>query len=249
MTLVSSRVSSRVSRRVSNVLDPDGHHGTGVTSAIRRHPSGVLLVAQLLAVLAYPFADNNALGRALLGLVGTAVVLIALWAVRRTPALGWIAGLLGGPALVFTVLEAFFPDTDALALCSAMLHAPFYFYVSYGMIRYLFHDDRVTTDELYATGAAFTVVAWGFAYVFVACQVVWPGSFVGAKGNETHTFFDLLFLSFTNLTSVGLSDILPALGHARSLVMVEQVAGVLYVALVVARLVGLTVARAARQDS
>ena len=231
------------------VLDPDQHpavRAAGVCSG--RHPSGVLLVAQLLAVLAYPFADNNALGRALLGLVGTAVVLIALWAVRRTPALGWVAGLLGGPALVFTVLEAFFPDTDAIVLCSALLHAPFYFYVSYGMIRYLFHDDKVTTDELYATGAAFTVVAWGFAYVFVACQVVWPGSFVGAQANETHTFFDLLFLSFTNLTSVGLSDILPALGHARSLVMVEQVAGVLYVALVVARLVGLTVARAAKQD-
>jgi hypothetical protein len=57
----------------------------------------------------------------------------------------------------------------------------------------------------------------------------------------------MLFLSFTNLTSVGLSDILPVLGHARSLVMIEQVAGVLYVALVVARLVGLTVARQANR--
>jgi hypothetical protein len=45
---------------------------------------------------------------------------------------------------------------------------------------------------------------------------------------------------------VGLSDVTPVLAHARSLVMVEQVAGVLYVALVVARLVGLTVARSAR---
>jgi hypothetical protein len=149
--------------------------------------------------------------------------------------------------MVFSVLEAFFPDSDGVVLTSALLHAPFYFYVSYGMIRYLFHDDRVTTDELYATGAAFTVVAWGFAYVYVACQAVWPGSFVGAGGAEAHRFFDLLFLSFTNLTSVGLSDIVPILGHARSLVMVEQVAGVLYVALVIARLVGLTVARAANR--
>jgi hypothetical protein len=45
---------------------------------------------------------------------------------------------------------------------------------------------------------------------------------------------------------VGLSDITPTLEHARSLVIVEQVAGVLYVALVVARLVGLTVARSVR---
>jgi hypothetical protein len=207
----------------------------------------VLLGAQLLAVLAYPFSDGSTLGRAFLGAMGTCVVLIALWAVRRTPALGWIAALLGGPAMVFSVLEAFFPDTDGVVLTSSLLHAPFYFYVSYGMIRYLFHDDRVTTDELYATGAAFTVVAWGFAYVYVACQAVWPGSFVGAGGAEAHRFFDLLFLSFTNLTSVGLSDIVPILGHARSLVMVEQVAGVLYVALVIARLVGLTVARAANR--
>ena len=60
------------------------------------------------------------------------------------------------------------------------------------------------------------------------------------------SWFELLFLSFTTLTSVGLSDVTPVLAHARSLVMVEQVAGVLYVALVVARLVGLTVARSAR---
>ena len=67
-------------------------------------------------------------------------------------------------------------------LASALLHAPFYFYISYGMIRYLFHDDKVTRDELYATGAAFTVVAWGFAYIYVAAQVVWPGSFVAYDG-------------------------------------------------------------------
>jgi hypothetical protein len=91
------------------------------------------------------------------------------------------------------------------------------------------------------------VVAWAFAYVYAAAQVVWPGSFVGADGNDQE-WFNLLFLSFTNLTSVGLSDVLPVASHARSLVMVEQVVGVLYVALVVARLVGLTVARAAARS-
>jgi hypothetical protein len=216
------------------------------THLLRDHPSAVLLAVQLFAVLAYPFFDDSPVGRGVLGVVGTAVVLIALWAVRRTPALSWVAVLLGGPAMVFTVLEAISPSTDAFVLASAVLHAPFYFYVSYGMIRYLFHDDRVTRDELYATGAAFTVVAWGFAYLYVAAQVIWPGSFTGVSGASERTWFELLFLSFTTLTSVGLSDITPALEHARSLVIVEQVAGVLYVALVVARLVGLTVARSVR---
>ena len=230
------------------MLDPDSHPASGLVGAVRRHPSGILLLAQLLAILAYPFSDGSTIGRAFLGAIGTGVVLIALWAVRRTPALAWVAALIGVPAVLFSILEAVVPDQDWVVLTSALLHAPFYFYVSYGMIRYLFHDDRVTTDELYATGAAFTVVAWGFAYVFVACSVIWPGSFVGTEGRTSHAFFDMLFLSFTNLTSVGLSDILPVLGHARSLVMIEQVAGVLYVALVVARLVGLTVARQASRN-
>jgi hypothetical protein len=52
-----------------------------------------------------------------------------------------------------------------------------------------------------------------------------------------------LFLSFTTLTSTGLSDIVPVTDHARSVVMIEQLAGVAYVALFVSRLVGLTLGR------
>ena len=216
---------------------------TGAWSSLRGHPSGVLLVGQLLVVLAYPFLDSSTSGRASLGVVQMVVVFSAVAAVRLTPALSWVALLLGVPAMVFAVLEAVEPDTDWIVLTSALVHAPFYFYVSYAMLRYLFHDDRVTRDELYATGAAFTVVAWAFAYVYAGAQVVWPGSFVGENGDH-QPWFNLLFLSFTNLTSVGLSDVVPIDGHARSLVMVQQVAGVLYIALVVARLVGLTVVRA-----
>ncbi len=206
---------------------------------LRTHPSAVLLFAQLVAVLSYPFLDGSTAGRAGLGVVQMLIVLLALYAVRRTPTLTWVGVLLAPPAMIFTVLEAFSPTSDPIVLGSAALHAPFYFFVSYGMIRYLFHDDKVTRDELFATGAAFTVVAWGFAYVYAAAQVLWPGSFTASGGNDECSWFELLYLSFTTLTSVGLSDVTPVLDHARSLVMIEQVAGVLYVALVVARLVGL----------
>ena len=215
---------------------------------IRTHPSAVLLFAQLVAVLLYPFLDSSTAGRAGLGVVQLVIVLIALYAVRRTPTLTRVGLLLAPPAMVFTILEAISPASEAVVLGSALLHAPFYFFVSYGMIRYLFHDDKVTRDELFATGAAFTVVAWGFAYVYAAAQVVWPGSFTGVGGRDATSWFELLYLSFTTLTSVGLSDVSPVLDHARSLVMIEQVAGVLYIALVVARLVGLTVARQAYRD-
>jgi hypothetical protein len=217
--------------------------GTGATSAraLRDHPSAILLAAQLIFVLAYPFLADSTWGRVALGVVQPGIVLLAVYAVRRTAALSWVALLFGLPAVVFSVLEVVRPESGVIIVGSALAHVPFYFFVSYAMIRYLFHDDRVTRDELFATGAAFTVVAWGFAYLYAAAQVLWPGSFVGAGGPGDRSWFDLLFLSFTTLTSVGLSDVLPVLPHARSLVMLEQVAGVLYVALVVARLVGLTV--------
>jgi hypothetical protein len=208
----------------------------------------VLLFAQLVVVLAYPFLDGNVAGRAVVGVVQIAVLLIAIWAVRRTPALSWVAIWLAGPATVFTILEAVDPDLGWVVLLSAAFHVPFYFYVSYAMVRYLFHDDKVTRDELYATGAAFTVVAWAFAYLFNAAQVLWSGSFDGTTGTD-QSWFELLYLSFTTLTSLGLSDIVPVGDHARSLVMVEMVVGVFYVALVVARLVGLGASRRMRGSS
>jgi hypothetical protein len=205
-----------------------------------QHPSALLLMAQLLAVLAYPFLDTSRAGSAVLGVISMVAVGLALWVVRSTPALTFIAVALGVPALMMTVLEAVMPGETWVVLTGALLHAPFYFYVFFGTIRYVFHDDKVTTDELYAIGAAFTVLAWGFAFVYVALEIIWPGS-IEPLSNGTGRFFDLLFFSFTNLTSVGLSDILPTASHARSVVMVEQVIGVLYVAMIISRLVALNV--------
>src|SRR5215217_8896331 len=56
------------------------------------------------------------------------------------------------------------------------------------------------------------------------------------------SWLELLFLSFTNLSSTGLSDVVPVTGQSRAVVMIEQVAGLGYVALFVSRLVGLTIA-------
>ena len=192
---------------------------------VTAHPSGMLLGAQLLQVLAWPFLGGSKVGGAFLGVIGMLAVGSAVLAVRRTPHVSRVVFFLGAPTIVFTLLEAIFPSTDPIVLVSGLLHAPFYFYVSYAMLRYLLHDDVVTTDEYFATGAAFTVVAWGFAYLFVVTQVVWPDSFSNAEGFR-FTWFELLYLSFSTLTSVGLSDIVPVGEQARSVVMIEMMVGV-----------------------
>lgn len=211
---------------------------------MRAVPCATLLVVQLLGVLLYPFMEGAEVGRALFSLFGLLVLVLAVVAVRSTPALTWVSITIGLPVVVLTVMEAANPDSSSIALWSGVFHALFYFYTSYGLIAYMFADNWVTRDELFATGAAFTVAAWGFAYVYSVTQIIWPGSFIAAVDSAApRTWMELLYLSFTTMTSTGLSDIMPVLPHARSFVMIEQVGGMMYVALVVARLVGLTIAR------
>jgi Ion channel len=61
------------------------------------------------------------------------------------------------------------------------------------------------------------------------------------NAGRDRTWVELLFLSFTTLSSTGLSDVIPITPFARALVMLEQLAGVAYIAMVVSRLVGLLV--------
>jgi hypothetical protein len=132
----------------------------------------------------------------------------------------------------------------ALDAYSAPLHAAFYFYAAYSLLRYTLADSRVTSDELFATGATFTLVAWGFAYTYQYVQAVSAGAFIAAQHPDApRTWMELLYLSFTTLTSTGLSDVTPITGWARSAVMFEQLAGVAYLAMVVSRLVALRAAR------
>lgn len=217
---------------------------TGRLSRIWDQPSAVLLVAQLGSVVLFPFMEATPLGRAALSTIGLAILFLAVRAVRATPALTWIAIVLGLPLIGLTIWEGVDSANAPVVFLSSVLHSAFYFYTSAALLGYLFRDRFVTSDELWATAATFTVVAWAFAYLFMAVQVVWPGSFTAAVAPEAQrTWFELLFLSFTNLTSVGLSDIVPILPYARSWVMIEQVAGLLFVALVISRVVGLTISR------
>ncbi|HEY0475418.1 MAG TPA: potassium channel family protein [Kribbella sp.] len=214
-----------------------------LVGSARRHPSAILLVVQLLGVLVYPAMEGSRTGRVAFEILGIVVLVLAVFSVRSTPGLTWVSIGLGVPAVVLSLVDAFRP-TDAVVPVSGAFHAAFYFYAAYSLLRYMLSDHDVSADELYATGATFTLVAWGFAYLFVFVQALQPQSFTAAiNPAQDRTWMELLFLSFTTLSSTGLSDIVPISSWGRSVVMLEQLAGLGYVAMVVSRLVGLTVAR------
>jgi hypothetical protein len=216
-----------------------------VLRTIRREPSAILLAAQLAAVLLYPFMETSDVGRALFSVFGIAILALVLLAVRSTSAATWFGLALGLPATVLLLIQAVTGD-DALLPYSSALEAILYFYAAGALISYMLADHVITRDELFAVGATFTLVAWAFAYSFTVCQAIEPRSFIAAiDPNADRSWMELLFLSFTTLSSTGLSDVTPVKPFARSIVMIEQLAGIAYVAMVVSRLVGLMVMRRA----
>jgi hypothetical protein len=209
----------------------------------RRQPSAFLLAAQLAGVLLYPFMEDSDVGRALFSVFGIGILGLVLLAVRSTPAGTWFALLLGLPATVLLLIQAATQSDDLLPYSSA-LEAILYFYAAGALIAYMLADHIITRDELFAVGATFTLVAWGFAYLFTVTQAIEPESFTAAvAATSDRSWTELLFLSFTTLSSTGLSDVVPVKPFARGLVMIEMLVGLTYVAMLVSRLVGLTIMR------
>jgi hypothetical protein len=206
----------------------------------RRQPSAILLAVQLAGVLLYPFMDGRGGGRALFSLFGFVVLALVVFTVRSTQSFTWVSVLLGIPAAILLLIQAVTGD-EALVPYSSALEAVLYFYAASALIRYMLADHEITRDELYAVGATFTLVAWGFAYVYTTWQAIEPGSFIAAIHPEAaRSWMELLYLSFTTLTSTGLSDVVPVDPFARALVMMEQLAGLAYVVMLVSRLVAMT---------
>ena len=206
-----------------------------------REPSAILLAAQLAGILLYPFMEGSDVGRALFSVFGIAVLGLVFRAVQSSPAHTGVAVVLGFPATVLLLIQAVTGSDDLLPYSSA-LEALLYFYAAGALIAYMLADHVITRDELFAVGATFTLVAWAFAYTYTVVQAIEPGSFIAAKdAADDRTWIEMLYLSFANLTGTGLSDVVPVKPFARSVSMIEQMTGLTYIAMLVSRLVGLTV--------
>jgi hypothetical protein len=210
---------------------------------LRFNPSAYLLAAQLLMLILYAIFDGLHSQRAIISAFSVVVLVMVVWVAIHSPAINWLVWSIAVPSFVLSLLSAIFANTNLL-VWSSLLDAFLYFYAAASLIVYMLGDDKVTTDELFAIGATFTLLAWGFAYLYLVCQTLLPGSFASPYiTDRPFTFIEYLFLSFSNLSSTGLSDLVPVTAWARVLVMLAQFFGVGYIAIVVSRLIGLTISK------
>ncbi|MCA1246795.1 ion channel [Massilia sp. MS-15] len=206
-----------------------------------RHPSAILLLVQLLGMLLYPFIEGEPAGHGVLNVFGVLVLALTIRMVRRTPGETRVSIALAVPIVILLLLQSVFDLRSTLLAWSSALEALFYFYAAGSLIAYMMGDRQATTDELFAAGATFTLLAWGFTHLYLMVQELQPGTFAAAvNAGAPRTWSELNYLSFALLSSTGIGDVIPLTVHARALCSIEMLVGVMYLAAVVARLIGFT---------
>jgi hypothetical protein len=199
-----------------------------------------LFVALIALIAAAPFLGGTLQGRFLITGVQVLVLIAAVAAVGRTTMPFVIALLLGIPAFGFLAASQWQPEdtTFYLEVATAFFVAFYLVAVTY-LLRYVFSPDVMTDDKLFGAAAAYLMLGIMWAYAYTLVQFFDPQAFGARPGEARRPFYDLLFVSFGYLTSNGPGDIVVTGSKVRALVILEQVFGVLFVAILIARLAGI----------
>jgi Ion channel len=207
---------------------------------LRRNRCSVLLVAVCLLILANPLFGSTLGGHKALSVVLLLILLLATWAlrVRRAGLLAVLALALVSIAVVIVVPS----DEHWLRPVANGTMALFTGAVTVALLRYVLDWHLITTDKVFGAVAAYVLIAIAFACLFCMLQYIETKAFYIAQPNDPDgrlSWSDSMYFSFTVLTSTGFGEITPVTDMARSLIVIEQVLGVMYVAFLVARLANL----------
>ena len=148
-------------------------------------PSAWLLLVQLLILILSIFTIESRTYQILSWAMGVLALLIIAKVIRNTPTFTMMGLIFVGGAFIFSSLMLFGINNNYLQVIAHAFEASAYFCAAYGLIRYMFEDKYLTKDELFAAGAVFTLIAWGFAFLYSICQLLIPGSFQNPNdGNQ-----------------------------------------------------------------
>ncbi len=141
--------------------------------------------------------------------------------------------------LVMAVIYALDPTDFWKIQISSFILVIFHAMILGVMLRYIFTSGTVTTDVLFASAAVYSLISFLFVPVYGMLETAFPGSFVDTTLGMPVKWQQFAYYSLITLSTAGYGDILPVSMWARMLASIEATIGVLYVAIMMARLVSL----------
>ena len=105
-----------------------------------------------------------------------------------------------------------------------------------GTLKFVVKSPNVDGETVYAALSTYLLAGLFFGVIYSAIEFMWPGSF---SGPDEFTEANATYYSFVTLATLGYGDFLPKTELARGVATFEVIGGQLFLAVMVARLIGL----------
>ena len=208
-------------------------------NSLTSHRFFYLLISLLLAIIVAPLLNEFPFLRIVYDISISMIFIFGFFALSRYKLTPWIAIALAIPMLLSIWINIFglnMPQLEIIGKISGIA----YFALLAGMIlSFIFTSQKVTWEVIAAALVVYLLLGVLWSYSYAVIDLLQPESF---KWAGEHNDLSFLYYSFITLTTVGYGDITPVTGIARSLSMLEGIIGQSYMAVLVARLVGMHVA-------
>jgi ion channel len=157
---------------------------------------------------------------------------------RRRKIIGWS---LTGAATIERVVTLIWPS-HALYLIAAVCYVGLFGFVTWEEFRAVIRQRVVSAETISMSISVYLLmgITWGLVYVFIYARHPHAFNFPGSAPPLGDTIFPtLVYFSFATISTVGFGDITPVLMQARYAAVAEGITGQFYLAILVARLVGM----------
>lgn len=206
-----------------------------------------LATSILLLLLAYPYLEHNLTGQLLMTVI-TIMVMMSLVVAASDERHSSIFIALGLAVPWFVTLLTdriphFEPEHSVLVSKEIAFAALLFLYTTFRIFMHLLRSREITSEILFAAVCVYLLIGLSWASIYIFLEVMKPGSFIDTAGSMINSPPRFLFFSYVTLTTVGYGTLAPATDQARSICMIEAIVGQLYVAIMVARLVGLHISK------
>jgi hypothetical protein len=141
--------------------------------------------------------------------------------------------------LIFAVMYAFNSSNFWLSEITYLILVIFHISITSVVFRYIFTATAVTADVIFGAVAVYFLLSFLFVPIYGMLEIASPGSFVDNATGAAVRWQELAYYSLITLSTAGYGDIVPVSAWARMLAGLEATVGVMYVAVLMARLVAL----------
>jgi hypothetical protein len=209
-------------------------------SGLTGHRFFLLFLLLLGTLILHPYADANRFGYYAFRVIGTAATLISVYAAKIHRGLLIVALILAVPTLFQRIL---LPKANASSflIFNMVLSFVFDLLIIVVIFRHVFAKEQASSETIFGALCIYLLVGFSFASAYGMVAAFQPNAFYLDPRTNLHLVpdrFDFIYYSFATMTSLGAAGITPVSPQARSVSVLEAILGVLYLAVLIARLMG-----------